>query len=79
MRGEDERPVDMFSSVRLEERVPADHPLRGIRALCDAALAALDQRFAALYSRMGRPSIRRRCCCARPSFRRLIRCAPSAG
>ena len=57
MRGEDERPVDMFGDVRPEERVPADHPLRGIRALCDAALAALDQRFAALYSRMGRPSI----------------------
>lgn len=57
MRGEDERPVDMFSYVRLEERVPADHPLRGIRSLCDAALATLDQRFTALYSRMGRPSI----------------------
>ena len=25
------------------------------------------------------PRSRRRCCCARPSFRRLIRCAPSAG
>jgi transposase len=47
----------MFSYVRLEERVPADHPLRGIRALCDAALERLDDRFSALYSRMGRPSI----------------------
>lgn len=47
----------MFSYVRLEERVPQDHPLRGIRTLCDAALASLDGRLATLYSHMGRPSI----------------------
>jgi len=47
----------MFSYVRLEERVPQDHPLRAIRALCDEALAGLDGKFAKLYSRMGRPSI----------------------
>ena len=46
----------MFSYVRLEQRVPQDHPLRGIRALCDAALASLVARFTALYPRMGRPS-----------------------
>ena len=37
--------------------MPADHPLRAVRTLCDAALGKLHERFAALYSRMGRPSI----------------------
>jgi transposase len=46
-----------FSYVRLEERVPADHPLRAIRALADEALAGLNGRFEALYSGVGRPSI----------------------
>ena len=57
MRGRDDRSEGLFSYVRLEERVPADHPLRPIRALADEALAELNDRFEALYSRMGRPSI----------------------
>ena len=57
MRGRDERSAGMFSFIRLEERVPADHPLRAIRALTDEALAALDARFAAMNAGMGRPSI----------------------
>ena len=52
----------MLSDIRLVERVPADHPLRAIRALADAALAdavlaGLNRRFDALYSGMGRVSI----------------------
>src|SRR5215211_5919124 len=57
MRGRDDRSEGLFCYVRLEERVPADHPLRPIRALADEALAALNGRFEALYSSMGRPSI----------------------
>jgi transposase len=57
MRGRDDRSEGLFSYVRLEERIPADHPLRPIRALAEEALAALNQRFAALHSSMGRPSI----------------------
>ena len=57
MRGRDDRAAGMFSYIRLEERVPADHPLRAIRALADKVLAGLNGRFAALYSAMGRPSI----------------------
>ena len=33
MRGIDERPVQFFSYVDIEGRVPPDHPLRLIRAL----------------------------------------------
>ena len=57
MRGRRSGSEGMFSSVRLEDRVLQDHPVRGIRALCDAALASLDGRFGALYSAMGRPAI----------------------
>jgi len=57
MRGQDRRLAGMFSYVRLEERVPADHPLRAIRARVDAALADLSPAFARLYSDVGRPSI----------------------
>src|SRR6478752_5843216 len=57
MRGLDDRPEGLFSYVRLEERVPADHPLRSIRRLCDDALGRLNDRFEALYSGLGRPSI----------------------
>jgi len=57
MRGRDDRDEGLFSYLRLEERVPTDHPLRAIRALTDEALAALNGRLAARYSQLGRPSI----------------------
>jgi len=37
MRGPDEQTQHMFSDLSPEQRVPADHPLRAIRALTDAA------------------------------------------
>ena len=57
MRGRDDRDEGMFSYIRLEDRVPSDHPLRAIRVLTDEVLAALDGRFEGMYSAMGRPSI----------------------
>jgi transposase len=57
MRGADERSAEMFSYVGLEARVPADHPLRAIRTLTDAALSGLSRDFNKLYARDGRPSI----------------------
>jgi transposase len=47
----------MFSYVSLEERVPADHPLRAIRRITDRALERISPRFGALYVKFGRPSI----------------------
>ena len=57
MRGTDDHSGDLFSYVDLEARVPADHPLRPIRALVDEALLVLSPDFERLYSRTGRPSI----------------------
>jgi transposase len=57
MRGEDHRAENFFSYLRLEDRIPANHPLRAIREIVDAALAELSRAFAKLYARDGRPSI----------------------
>jgi transposase len=57
MRGTDERSGSLFSYVDLEARVRAGHPLRAIRSIVDDALRDLAPDFAALYSRIGRPSI----------------------
>jgi len=57
MRGADERTGAMFSYVSLEERVPADHPLRAVRRITDRALERLSPRFGTLYVNFGRPSI----------------------
>jgi transposase len=57
MRGRDDRLEGFFSYVRLEERIPRDHPLRAIRVLTDETLGALNKRLEGLYSAMGRPSI----------------------
>ena len=57
MRGGDERSGELFSYVDLEKRVRWEHPLRAIRAIVNAALAALEADLAALYAPVGRPSI----------------------
>ena len=58
MRGDDQQPQSgMFSYVGLEDRIPADHPLRGVRKLVDAVLAGMSKDFEGLYSKVGRPSI----------------------
>jgi transposase len=57
MRGDDQQTGYMFSYLSPEERVPADHPLRPIRRMTDAALSRLSPRFERLYSDIGRPSI----------------------
>jgi transposase len=57
MRGEDSKQEAMFSYVSPEKRVPAEHPLRPIRAMVDTVLAEMSPRLARLYSDVGRPSI----------------------
>ena len=57
MRGSDKLQNAMFSYVSLEDRIPADHPLREIRKMCDEALKCLSGRFSKLYSKLGRPSV----------------------
>src|SRR6059058_3063725 len=57
MRGHDDQGAHLFSYVSPEQRVPADHPLRGIRQMTDRVLATLSRKFTRMYSDIGRPSI----------------------
>ena len=57
MRGVDGRSGELFSYVDLEDRVPAQHPLRAVRSIVNEVLAALDGKFSKLYSDTGRNSI----------------------
>jgi hypothetical protein len=47
----------MWSYVPLEQRIPADHPLRPLRAMVDTILGELSPQFDELYSKAGRPPI----------------------
>ena len=57
MRGDDTKQPAMFSYITLERRVPADHPLRGIRRMTDRALERMSGELGKLYAVTGRPSI----------------------
>jgi transposase len=57
MRGRLVDQSGLFSYVHPEKRIPADHPLRKIRALVREVLKALSHSFGKLYARDGRPSI----------------------
>jgi transposase len=77
MRGDDAICGSLFSYIDLEKRVRADHPLRVIRQIANAALKSLSGEFAKVYSAIGRESIPPErlmppCCC-----RRSIRSARS--
>jgi transposase len=57
MRGTPDLQMTMLTMVSPETMVPADHPLRRIRAIVDQILEELDPELSAMYSEIGRPSI----------------------
>ena len=57
MRGPRRQQDTMFSYVSLEDRIPANHPLRRIKHLIDPLLGGLSKAFDALYAETGRRSI----------------------
>ncbi len=58
MRGQVDPQAKMFSYFSPESRVPADHPLRGIKAHADLVLKELSVEIDALYAETARPSAR---------------------
>jgi transposase len=57
MRGHVDPQSHLFSYFSPEERVPANHPLRSIKAYADRALHEIRPLLDGLYSQIGRPSI----------------------
>ncbi len=57
MRGDAERQADIMLALTPDDFVPADHPIRRIKPIVDAALQRLSPLFDTMYSRTGRPSI----------------------
>jgi transposase len=57
MRGSDEMQESLFTVAKLEDFVPADHPLRPMRELVNEALKRLNGLFNLIYADTGRASI----------------------
>jgi len=57
MRGIEQSQQSLFSYISLNDRIPADHPLRRLKVLVDALLKSMDAQFNQVYSTEGRPSI----------------------
>jgi hypothetical protein len=57
VRGTDIFQESLFTTVQLESFVPADHPLRSIKALLDEAMKNLNWLFGGIYADTGRESI----------------------
>jgi transposase len=57
MRGHVDPQSGLFSYFSVEERIPADHPLRRIKAQVEPVLASMGAQFDGMYAAGGRPSI----------------------
>jgi len=57
MRGNETKQAQLFTSVSPESVVPADHPLRQVKAMTESILRDLSSTYDAMYSTVGRPSI----------------------
>jgi transposase len=61
MRGNVDQQPPMFIAFNLEERVPADHPLRPIKRMCDRILSQMSRDFTRAYGKTGRVGIPPEC------------------
>jgi transposase len=57
MRGNQTTQQQLFSYVPIDERIPANHPIRILREMVDPLLQSMSKQFDRLYSDTGRPSI----------------------
>jgi transposase len=57
MRGNEEKQIDAFSYVSMEDRIPTKHPIRPFRLMVNEILKGMDCEFDEIYADSGRPSI----------------------
>jgi transposase len=57
MRGAPDPQLAMLTSLSIEDLIPADHPIRKIRAVVDEVLIELDEVFDGMYAAGGRRSV----------------------
>ena len=57
MRGYVDRQASMFVALNIEDRIPADHPLRKVKVWADKVLQSMRRDFINAYSDRGRRSI----------------------
>ena len=57
MRGDETEQAAVMLFITPDQKVPQDHPIRGIKPIVDRALASLSPVFNRMYSKRGRPSI----------------------
>ena len=57
MRGRKQAQRQFLAVVDVNARIPQSHPIREIKRLSDGVFGRLSERFEAMYSEMGRPSI----------------------
>lgn len=57
MRGKVPAQPSMLCMISVEDRIPKDHPLRGIKALADDVLERMSPTFDRMYGKEGRPSV----------------------
>ena len=57
MRGAPDPQLAMLTSLSTEDLIPADHPIREIRAVVEEVLAELDDVFRPLYTAGGRRTV----------------------
>lgn len=57
MRGTPDRQDAIYHTFNVEDLIGADHPLRPIKRMVDAALGSMSRTFRAAYSDVGRPGI----------------------
>src|SRR3954447_4767438 len=57
MRGRKQVQRQFLAAVDVNARIPQRHPIREIKRLSDEVFGRLGERFEAMYSEIGRPSI----------------------
>jgi transposase len=57
MRGGDGMQETLFTMAKLDDFVPADHPLRPIQGIVNTALVGLSDLFNQMYAGSGRASV----------------------